>query len=276
VTPKRTHKKTYQGFLKLFGWFVGVAFMMVVTAPPGVTETPLRLNYTGYFGGLEAVEVDISIALEKDKYDITSVTRSTGFLDYLSSFRSQVRGLGAWPFGPDQRFWLVGEYSGKKRQIELQRLPSASFHVAITPPIPIDERDPVPPQLQKNSFDPIAAYVKIAMQPSAANMCAGMVPIYNGTIRSDIEIRHIGREQLQPSPYSSFEGQAERCRLTYTVRAGAYKKSWLGRSDSAPVIDVWVARRDDVALWLPVRVRSETDLATVFLHLTSPTFESEG
>jgi hypothetical protein len=28
-------------------------------------------------------------------------------------------------------------------------------------------------------------------------------------------------------------------------------------------------------MWLPVRVRTETALATIFLHLTSPTFDAK-
>lgn len=268
-------KDRYWWLLRSMKLALWTGLITVLGSQTGFADKALKLDYVGYYGGLEAVRVDVSITLAEGRYAVTSATRSTGFLDYLSSFHSAVHGRGAWPLGSDQRFSLKSAYSGKQRRIELQRLPQGNFEVAITPPIPADERDPVPPSLQQDSRDPIATFMQLAMQPTATALCSGMMPIFNGKIRSDVQFRHLGSEDLQASSYSRFQGRAEKCQMTYAVRAGGYKKSWFGKDQAAPVIEVWFARRDDLAMWLPVRVRTETALATIFLHLTSPTFDAK-
>ena len=234
------------------------------------------LSYSAYYGGLSAVQVDARINITPNGYEITTKGRSTGFLDFLFPFSSHVLGTGR--FGGKGAFddkaqarhlALQSTFRGRTRVIEIGSQTDGDVTLSITPPIPLDERDPVPRELQAGTLDPIAALVAAATQPSAQAACSGTLRIFNGKTRTDVSLVHLGAETLAANRFSVFSGLAEKCEARYKTLAGGYKKSWFGSDGPPPVITFWIARIDNADFWTPVRVEAETELAKVLIHLTS-------
>lgn len=239
--------------------------------PRAIAASVGSFSYTAYYGGVAAVEIDTRIDLSEARYEIVSSAKSIGVLDYLFPFTSTATGRGGIddPAMPGQRFMLRSRYRGRDRLIELAGRPGAAPRLSIAPPIPLEDRDPVPSTLRVGTLDPIAALVAGAMRTAGKQACSGGFPVFNGKTRADIQLRHIGAENLAPSRYSAFSGQAEKCEATYQVLAGGYKKSWFASDQPPPAIQLWIARIAEADFWTPVRAQANAGFAEIMVHMTA-------
>lgn len=234
-------------------------------------------NYQAYYGGLTAVEIEAKVSVSEDRYEVSTVGRSIGFLDLLFPFQSSARGTGPIGAKGDPRdFDITSTYRGKSRRIKGTSTTSAAPVWTVTPPIPLDERDPVPNDLRMESQDPMAALVAAATRGEPGDVCGGTAKIYNGKVRTNVHLTHVGSEVLTANHFSSFSGPAEKCEARYETLAGAYKKSWFGSDAPPPVIQLWIARIDESAFWVPVRVEASAEFAKVLVHLTDARIGTKG
>lgn len=230
------------------------------------------LTYEAYYGGLSAVEIEAKVAISDGSYELSTLGKSIGFLDFLFPFRSQAHGTGPLDTRAGAReFAITSSYRGKSRQIKGTAKPEATPVWTVEPPIPRDERDPVPDALRKESLDPMAAVVVAATRTSAGDACGGTARVFNGKVRTNVHLTHLGSDVLSANRFSSFSGPAEKCEARYETLAGAYKKSWFGSDAPPPVIRFWIARLDGSRFWIPVRVEASTEIAKVLVHLTGAT-----
>lgn len=229
-----------------------------------------ELGYQAYYGGLSAVEIKATVSVSKSAYEVSAVGNSIGFLDFLFSFQSHAHGTG--PLGSADgpfEFSLKSTYRGRSRQITGQTKPGSDPVWSVQPPIPLDERDPVPVGLRIGSLDPLAALVATATRDSARETCTGTVRVFNGKVRTDIHLAHLGSGILNPHRLSDFSGPAEKCEARYETLAGGYKKSWFAEDGPPPIIHFWISRLDGSNFWIPVRAEANTGPAKVLVHLTS-------
>jgi hypothetical protein len=235
-----------------------------------------ELAYLAYYGGLSAVEIDSRITLTDRAYEMSTSGRSVGFLDFLFPFQSHVTARGGFneDMGP-RHFAVESTFRGKAREIAGINGPNTPPVWTITPPIPTDERDPVPLNLRNGALDPIAAVVVAATSSTALEACSGTLQIFNGKVRTDVHLTHIGKENIPTSRFSMFSGAADKCEARYEVLAGGYKKSWFGSDGPPPVIQFWIARVDGATFWVPVRMEANTELAKVLVHLTAATISPD-
>jgi hypothetical protein len=236
----------------------------------GVTE----LSYSAFYGGLEAAKIDARIAVSNGQYEVSTTVGSTGFLDYLFPFTSHTSGKGGFLRNPGVReFSLVSTFRGRTRKIKGTSGANVIPVWMITPPIPLDERDPVPQKLRIGVFDPVSALVNAAIRETAQEACSGTSRIFNGKVRTNIHLNYLGQEDLRSTRFSSFSGPAEKCEARYKTLAGGYKKSWFGSEAPPPEILYWISRIEGSEFWIPVRIEATTELAKVLVHLTAATTE---
>lgn len=235
-----------------------------------------KLAYRAYYGGLSAVEIQATITVSNQGYEVASVGHSIGFLDYLFPFQSRANGSGSFGNALESaEFSLESMYRGRSRQIRGLTKANGAPDWSVKPPIPLDERDPVPLRLRAESLDPVAAQVAAAVRQSARETCGGTSRIFNGKVRTDIHLSHLGSETLVPTRFSDFSGPTEKCRARYETLAGGYKKSWFGEDSPPPDIDFWITRLEGSNFWIPVRVEADIKPVKVLVHLTSATVDAE-
>ena len=212
------------------------AVLTVMLAGPAMAAT--ELDYVAYYGGLEAVRLSARVDLTGPRYRITSDARSSGFLDLMFPFQARVDGRGATdrPWHAN-RYNLTSVYRGDSQEIRLARADDGALEEAVQPPVPAEDRDPVPPALRQAAVNPLAALAMAASKPTAAEACAATLPIYNGKARTDLTLRYLGPATLKASRHAPFSGPAERCLMTYEVLAGGYKKSWFGKDQPPAEIE---------------------------------------
>jgi hypothetical protein len=239
-----------------------------ISGDKGVAE----LSYSAYYGGLSAVDVDARITITDGRYALSTEGKSVGFLDFLFPFMSNAAGSGELQGNTTPRkFALTSTFRGRSRKIEGTSIADTVPDWTVIPPIPTDERDPVPENLRTGTQDPIAALVSAATSKAARDVCSGTSRIFNGKVRTDVHLTHLGHESLKPNRFSSFAGPAEKCEARYETLAGGYKKSWFASDGPPPVIQFWITPIADLGFWIPVRVEASTDLAKVLIHLTGAT-----
>lgn len=228
------------------------------------------LKYKMYYGGLSAVDVDAKITIVDGRYELSTVGKSTGFLDFLFPFESHASGRGEIRENISPRhFAITSTFRGRSREIEGILTSGKAPVWTVTPPIPLDERDPVPENLRMGTQDPMGALLMAATSSAAREVCSGTSRVFNGKARTDVRLTHLGHEILKPNRFSSFSGRAEKCEARYETLAGAYKKSWFGSEGPAPVIQLWITQLADTNFWIPVRAEASTEIADILVHLTA-------
>ncbi|MGB1005682.1 MAG: DUF3108 domain-containing protein [Thalassobaculaceae bacterium] len=243
------------------------AVMTAIFAEPATAAT--ELDYVAYYGGLEAVRLTARVDIAGARYHITSDARSSGFLEWMFPFQARVEGRGATD-RPRRanKYNLTSVYRGDSQEISLARADDGALQEAVQPPVPAEDRDPVPSALRQAAVNPLAALAMAGSKATAAEACAATLPVYNGKARTDLTLRYLGPETLKASRHAPFDGAAERCLLTYEVLAGGYKKSWFGKDQPPSAVEIWLAKTTELDFWVPVRLRLETDLAPILWHLT--------
>ncbi|MDA9975715.1 DUF3108 domain-containing protein [Alphaproteobacteria bacterium] len=235
-----------------------------------------ELTYRAYYGGLSAVEIDARLGLTDKTYELSTSGRSIGFLDFLFPFQSTVTGRGGTAKDRGFRHFTVeSTYKGKMLEITGLTGTNTAPVWTVIPLIPTDERDPVPLNLRTKALDPIAALFAAATSSTALEACSGTLQIFNGKVRTDVHLTHIGKEDILTSRFSIFSGAADKCEARYKVLAGGYKKSWFGNDRPSPVIQFWIARIDGATFWVPVRMEAKTEFAKVLVHLTAATISPD-
>ena len=231
-----------------------------------------KLSYKAYYGGLAAAEIDARITISDGRYTLSTTGKSIGFLDYLFPFLSRASGRGGLGEHATPRdFVLESTFRGRSRKIKGTAAANTAPIWTVSPPIPIDERDPVPETLRLGALDPVAALVGAATLKTAREVCSGTSRVFNGKVRTDVHLTHLGAEALRPNDFSSFSGAAEKCKARYETLAGGYKRSWFGSDAPPPEILFWITRIEGSDFWIPVRVEASTELAKVLVHLTAAT-----
>lgn len=263
-------------------WFAGVIALAlgIPALAPGTGAADgvaARLTYEAFYGGISAVEIEAKISVTESAYELSTMGKSIGFLDFLFPFQSHAIGTGPLETESGARaFAITSSYRGKARRIKGTMDPKTAPIWTVEPPIPLDERDPVPNAMRMESLDPMAAIVSAATRTSARDACGGTSRIYNGKVRTNIHLTHLGSEVLAANRFSSFSGPAEKCEARYETLAGAYKKSWFGSDTPPPTIRFWIAQVDGSRFWIPVRVEASTELAKILVHLTDATIGKPG
>jgi Protein of unknown function (DUF3108) len=235
---------------------------------------PAHLAFSVYAAGLNVLDLQSDVNLGAQAYRVDLSLRTTGLFGAL--FHSDVKSFvqGDWNLGhPDPlRFASWGIVRGENRRTIIDYRAGQPVVTTLEPPVD-EERDPVPPALQRDTVDTLSAMAMLVRTVATTGACDGHVTTFDGHRVLQITAHTAGVETLQSDGRSSFAGPALRCDFD-GVQTGGFKhdvsQEELHRIHHSTA---WLAHILPGSPALPVRVVFETDYfghATAYLTAVTP------
>lgn len=215
---------------------------------------PLVARYEVRAAGLTVMQVEALFDLERPNYLVQTRIRTTGLAGVFSNSNQITSTEGSWR-GTDPlpaRYRVEGIWRGGKRVVVMDWVaPGQPVVRAIEPPNEA-EREPVPPNLQRDTMDALSALAKLTRTVARTGRCDAEAAVFDGRRRADYSVRTEGREMLAPE--GGFGGEALRCAVEVRLVAGL-------RGDQDPVearkpqpATAWLARALPDRGPIPVRI----------------------
>lgn len=228
-----------------------VLLPQLATAEPGVS----RLSYATYVGGLDALDLDASIAISAQAYKLQISYRLAGVVGTVVHGEGASTVDGRFQGGTILPRELVssGHFRGRPYITQLDWQGGQPVITQMEPPDKV-AREPVPPELQRQTVDSLSALAALLHQVADTGRCDGALHTFDGRRLSEFEAYTVGEESLPETSRSVFKGTALRCDFQGRQLAGfpvdADRES-LGRPQRG---SAWFARLAPGAAPVPVRI----------------------
>jgi hypothetical protein len=267
--------------LSLAAVWLALASPMAEAAPepeqgaPALPVHSATLTYQLYTVGLHPLDFAVELALDAGRYDIAVRGETKGLIDFFvrwvshSVTQGQIVGHRPVP----QLVRSLNRFHGTPRRVSIDY--ASGMPVAnVDPPPTRDDRDPVTPEQQQNTIDPVSAVLDLAERLAHGEGCHAQERVFDGRRRFDLLVSDGGMQPLERNSRSPFAGMAQVCDFTIDKIAGFNRRPSSGsdydqsqpekvvyRSWSMPVLAGLPA--------MPVRIRGEGSLGTFTLYLTA-------
>ncbi|WP_455183425.1 DUF3108 domain-containing protein [Azospirillum palustre] len=257
----------------------GLSLPLLPLTMSAASAEPVKATYRVFVGGVTALDVTATLDVAGDRYRIAVSAVTGGTIGRLFSWRTDsesdghVHGDDLRPDSHRQTSLLRGE----PRNVTLTYGPQGDVSTSVTPPADKDDREPVPPDLQRGTLDPLTAVLDLLFAVGASEGCDRSLPVFDGRRRYDMVFSEVGRRIVDPSRYSIFSGVAQQCRVSYKPVAGYARSSSSGRfwqrnnPADRPPVNLWLAPVAAGSPPLPVRLETDSDFGSVVVHLTGVT-----
>jgi hypothetical protein len=252
MTPVRT---------RLFLLFL--LFLLSLWSLPATADTGAILQYDVRYGPFQIMEMRTTTRLDGDRYQASSDVRTVGLAGVLFPWwaSSDSRGMRADGDLRPLRYRTAGEYRGRRRSAELDYA-SGDLRVRIDPPPELDDRDPVPATLQRDTLDPISATLSAVLSG-----CRGQLRVFDGRRRYDLTLSDLGEADVPASRNAFYSGKARHCRADVQPLAGFWRSE--PRHDERPThVDFWLAAPRPGFLTVPVYLELSAPRGTLAIHLS--------
>ena len=255
------------------------------TASPKQTYNVV-LSYDVFLGGILAGTVDLNVARIGQDYDISSVSRSHGLLDFLIELRRQngVSGRIEADRTYPNSYKTTGQWAGNNRSVQITYTGGAGGAEANEPKNDVsfiahpnaedDEREVVPVTYLPGTKDPFSAMFEAVLRNEMAGSCAGSVKVFDGRRRYDLQAQSVGKVDARAMAnrdriISILPGFVNICRITQNLIAGASKKKWLPRLARPKWTDIWLAKVRTELPALPVRLEADAGMGAMVARLVA-------
>lgn len=231
-----------------------------------------RLDYEAYIGGFRILSIASQVRWDAGAYEIEVAALTRGVIGWIGDWKGRGVSRGAVDDGLLRPAHSRSDTSwrGEARFTDLTYAPDGSVVTEAKPSNEEDNRDPVPPQLARNTIDILSALVTLVRKVGATGRCDGAFPVYDGRRRYDLSVSDAGDVTLEKTSYGLFAGRAHKCQAVMRRLAGFWKETD-PRRQAAPEADkpvvIWLAPPRPGAPSLPVRAEAELALGTLVLHL---------
>lgn len=250
------------------------ATLMAVTGPAGAADG-VRLLYRVHVGGVAVLDAAADVSVAPGRYSVSVQAETEGLIGRFAAWRSRSSASGALAgAGPaPDSFRASSTWRGEPRSVRIDYGPGGALTAVADPPADGVERDPVPPDLQQGTLDPLSAVVATMLGVRQEGTCGRSLPVFDGRHRYDLSFAPLGGRRLERSRYSVFAGDALHCRASYRSIAGQWKNrgsGWFrsgGGSSERPPVDVYIAPVRDGVPPVPVRVETDSPFGSVVAHL---------
>lgn len=242
---------------------LALALMMTGTAPAGAVE--LTLTYKLFVGGVHANDLSLTAEVTEGRYRLASDSRTVGLIDAVVAFDSRAASQGTIASGEvrPHTHWADNDWHGDRRTVRIDYADPARLSVAIEPSPAADGRDPVPPELMRETVDPLSASLDIARHVVSGDR-GRTLPVFDGRRRYNL---HVGPSTAASVEGPVYSGAARRLEITLERIAGFSSRPWLPRADDPETVTVWFATLADGLPPIPVRLDAVAVIASVRIHL---------
>jgi hypothetical protein len=215
---------------------VGTLLLALVAGSAPASEPGAVLDYEVRYGPLQIMAVRTTTRFDGDRYQAGTDVRTVGIVALLFPWSAASSAAGERVDGTlrPERYRATGEYRGEQRLTEIEYDASSGMRVRAEPTAEADDRDPVPPALQRATIDPLTAAL------AAVTDCRGTLRVFDGRRRYDLQISDLGDSDTPSARHALYSGRARHCRAAIQPLAGFWRGS---STDFQPPtqIDCWIA-----------------------------------
>jgi hypothetical protein len=243
-------------------------------APPVGIVHSATLSYQLYTIGLHPIDFSVAIALDGGRYDIAVRGETKGVVDFfmrwVSSTLAEGQLVGHRPV--PQLLRSLNRFHGNPRRVSIDYSGGAPV-ATVDPPPTDDDRDPVTPEQQKNTLDPLSAVLDLVQRVAHGEGCQATERVFDGRRRFDMLVGDAGMQRLEPNRHSPYDGVAHVCDFSIEKIAGFNRRPRAGGYDQAQpekvVYRSWSMPVLPGLPAVPVRIRGEGSLGAFTLYLTA-------
>lgn len=235
--------------------------------------TQVQASYTAYWSGFSVATLDASLEFGADAYRVVGTMRTTGMLavfvngETTSYVEGRIRPSAAPLALAPERFGMEGRWRDRLRAVAMA-WQGPNPEVLRLEPANQEERDPVPPELQRGTVDALTALAALVRQAATSNRCDGAAEVFDGRRRSDFKAVTEGMETLPAHRWGGFAGPALRCRFEGRQIAGFWKEQNREEASKPRGGTAWFASPGPGLPMIPVRIEAESNWGTVYVHMT--------
>jgi hypothetical protein len=206
-------------------------------------SSQLQMAMTLYAAGITIGKVDMDATIRDGQYHVVSNLATSGVVNAF--WQSEIQATSSGKIGdkniePALYDSFDTNHASKKQEVSLTYEPGAAPRLYAMPAYKTTGYD-VPPDQQKNTFDPLSAvmFLTSGVAVSATNPCGITMPVFDGRRRYNIELAKLKDTNINMDN-GLYKGHAVLCSIKYRQLAG-FKPNILKQSDKFPPIQAWVA-----------------------------------
>ncbi|HYZ64374.1 MAG TPA: DUF3108 domain-containing protein [Acetobacteraceae bacterium] len=188
------------------------ALVPLLLLPIVAQASPVQASYDAYAAGLNVVVMDTSFDVQPDRYRVHIGYRTAGTFGVFLRAQQDTTVEGGFVGGraAPQHFLSTGVLRGEQR---LTRIDYAGGQPQIRQLVPgvEQEREPVPPEQQRNTIDTLSAMAQLMRQVNETGRCEGRVVTFDGRRLAELSARTVSEDMLPPSRLTSYSGRALHC-----------------------------------------------------------------
>lgn len=241
-------------------------------APPAPAISPVRLEYSAYVAGFNVMNVQAGVELAPDRYGIGLHVKTAGAVGMFVTGDTRTRVEGGFrgaAIVPGQ-YKSAGIWRGDPHIVDITYDGDQPVVHTLIPSNKAEEREPVPPELQRGTVDAVSAIALLMHAVATTGKCEGQTTTYDGRRVSKVTVRTLGQDVLPVESRSSFSGPALHCEIQGNQLAGFPRDAGPDDYSRRPqAASVWMASVTPGAPMVPVLMSFPTKLmGHMTLYLT--------
>lgn len=235
--------------------------------------------YEVYAGGIHAVQATLDIEIKSNnRYNASLMTKTRGLLAKLAPWEGSFETKG-WIF-KDGHMRPEQHISMAKWRGDLEIKDYAYAKDGTFKSITIDEHEKEPYQsdvdkkVTDGTTDAITATLLMLENYNETGKCEGSSLVFDGKRSFDQSFVHQKATILKSSKYNIYDGEAAECTVEVTPKEGKWyekPRGWFSIQEQGRekglLPTVWIAKMEDDAPAIPVKIRVKTDYGVLFMHL---------
>lgn len=225
----------------------------------------LQADYTGSVWAIPVGRVSLTADIEPDGYQARSQVDAAGLAALFSDLRIVSRVEGDLERGrASPTSYAHDEYNRHKhRRIDMSFENGIARSVA-APNFSNWGEPPASEADRAGATDPMSAVLMLSQSMSGREQCSGRIPVFDGRLRYDLELRHRGREQVRTR---GWRGEALVCDAFYRPISGYTEDQRPEPRDLRHPLTLWLAPIGEDH-YVPVRLQTRAGFG-VLVELNS-------
>ncbi|HEY1709734.1 MAG TPA: DUF3108 domain-containing protein [Rhizomicrobium sp.] len=230
-------------------------------------SSQLQMAMALYAGGISLGNVDMDATFRGDDYHVVSNLTTSGVVNVLWQSHIQATSTGKISGGHVEPALYDSFYTGrnvKNQEISLT-YENGQPRLYANPPYPLRGYE-VPPEQQKNTFDPMSTVIALttSIRADSKNPCGVTLPVFDGRRRYDISFTKEKDADIKMDN-GIYKGHVQVCAIKYNQISG-FSPGVLKAKQKFPPIHAWVATfpaAEGRTYAIPLRVWADTEYGTI-------------